>query len=152
MLCKCYFDPVSFEKQNSAGYLANHMARLFAKGLQQRIAPLGIVTGQFPILLELWEKDGTTQRELLAKLDVEQATLANTLTRMERNGLISRTRHPADARSQQIWLTSQAKQARGAAHQAAKAQNALALSGLSDTERTEFLEYMRRVIDAMRMD
>ena len=143
---------MSFDKENSAGYLANHMARLFAKGLQQRIAPLGIVTGQFPILLELWERDGTTQRELLARLDIEQATLANTLTRMERNGLINRTRHPADARSQQIWLTSEAKQARSAAHQAARAQNDQALSGLSDTERTEFLDYMRRIIGAMRPD
>ena len=146
------FSTVSFDKESSAGYLTNHMARLFAKGLQQRIAPLGIVTGQFPILLELWERDGSTQRELLANLDIEQATLANTLTRMERNGLITRTRHPADARSQQIWLTAQAKQARIAAYQAADAQNAHALSKLSDKECAEFLEYMRRVIGAMRED
>lgn len=143
---------MTLEKENSAGYLANHMARLFAKGLQQRIAPLGIVTGQFPILLELWETDGPTQSELLAKLDVEQATLANTLTRMERNGLIKRTRHPVDARSQQIWLTSKAKDIRGKAHQAAREQNAQSLSGLSDKERAEFLDYMRRVIGAMRPD
>lgn len=143
---------MAFEKETSAGYLANHMARLFAKGLQQRIAPLGIVTGQFPILLELWEKDGTTQSELLAKLDVEQATLANTLTRMERNGLIRRTRHPADARSQQIWLTSKAKDISNDAYQAAQDQNAQALSGLSQKERAEFLDYMSRVIGAMRQD
>ncbi len=143
---------MAFEKENSAGYLANHMARLFAKGLQQRIAPLGIVTGQFPILLELWEKDGITQRELLAKLDIEQATLANTLTRMERHGLIRRTKHPADARSQQIWLTPQAKDISNSAYQAAIEQNARALSGLSEKERDEFLGYMRRVIAAMQPD
>lgn len=141
-----------FNKENSAGYLANHMARLFAKGLQQRIVPLGIVTGQFPILLELWESDGTTQSELLAKLDIEQATLANTLTRMERNGLIKRTRHPADARSQQIWLTPKAKDISNDAYQAAQDQNAQALSGLSKKERAEFLDFMNRVIGAMRQD
>ena len=143
---------MTFEKEKSAGYLTNHMARLFAKGLQQRIAPLGIVTGQFPILLELWETDGPTQSELLAKLDIEQATLANTLTRMERNGLIKRTRHPVDARSQQIWLTPKTRDIRDEAHQAAKDQNAESLSDLSDAEQLEFLDYMRRVIGAMRPD
>lgn len=139
-----------FEKQNSAGYLANLMARLFAKGLQEQIASLGIVTGQFPMLLELWERDGVTQRELLSRLDVEQATLANTLTRMERDGLITRTRHPTDARAQQIWLTPQAKAARDRAYEAAMTQNALALSDLSEKEQVQFVNYMRRVINAMQ--
>jgi DNA-binding MarR family transcriptional regulator len=141
---------MSFEKEMSAGFLANHMARLFAKGLQDRIAPLGIVTGQFPILLELWEQDGITQRELLAKLDIEQATLANTLTRMERDGLIRRTRHPSDARAQQIWLTEKSKSVQNRAYQAAAAQNADALSGLSPEEVRQFLDLMQRAIKAMR--
>ena len=142
--------PMTFEKENSAGFVVNHMARLFVKGLQERIAPLGIVTGQFPILLELWEKDGFTQRELLEKLDIEQATLANTLTRMERDGLISRTKHPLDARAQQIWLTDRAMEVRTKAYEAAEAQNAQALSDLSEKERVMFLSLMRRVIGAMR--
>ncbi len=139
-----------FDKKSSAGYLTNHMARLFAAGLQQRIAPLGIVTGQFPALLELWERDGITQKELVAKLDIEQATLANTLTRMERDGLIRRTRHPSDARAQQIWLTAKALEIRDHAYAAAQEQNALALSNLKPEEQTQFLEIMNRVIDTMR--
>lgn len=141
---------MAFEKENSAGFLTNHMARLFAKGLQDRIASLGIVTGQFPILLELWEKDGVTQRDLLAKLDIEQATVANTLTRMERDGLVKRTRHPTDARAQQIWLTPKAKAVRNDAYAAAAAQNEVALSTLSKAEQDQFLDLMRRVIAAMR--
>lgn len=141
---------MAFEKEDSAGYLTNHMARLFAKGLQDRIAPLGIVIGQFPILLGLWEQDGITQRELLAKLDIEQATLANTLARMERDGLIKRTRHPSDARAQTISLTKRALDIRDKAYGAAEEQNALAVSALSAEERTQFLDYMRRVIGAMR--
>ncbi|USG62570.1 MarR family transcriptional regulator [Sneathiella marina] len=141
---------MAFEKNISAGYLANHMARLFAKGLQERITPLGIVTGQFPMLLELWEQDGISQRELLSKLDVEQATLANTLTRMERDGLIKRTKHPSDARAQQIWLTDKARAVREQSYAAASAQNAEAMSALSSTEQTQFIDFMHRVIGAMR--
>ena len=140
-----------FEKEKSAGYLANHMARLFAQGLHERIAPLGIVPGQFPALLALWEKDGITQKELVARLDIEQATMANTLTRMERDGLIRRTRHPSDARAQQIWLTARAKRIRDNAYEAANAVNAQALAELSAQERDIFINCMSRVIAALQM-
>jgi DNA-binding MarR family transcriptional regulator len=141
---------MEFEKNNSAGFLTNQMARLFAKGLQDRITPLGIVTGQFPMLLELWENDGVTQRELLSKLDIEQATLANTLTRMERDGLIKRTKHPLDARAQQIWLTEKAQNIRGDAYRAAEKQNKLALSDLSETEQETLMKLMSQVIKTMK--
>lgn len=141
-----------FEKTKSAGYLANHMARLFAQALHEQIAPLGIVPGQFPALLALWERDGVSQKELLALLDIEQATMANTLTRMERDGLIRRTKHPSDARAQQIWLTAKAKAIRDQAHEAANEVNARALSGLSDEEHENFIDYMGRIIDAMQDD
>ncbi|MEM7319521.1 MAG: MarR family winged helix-turn-helix transcriptional regulator [Pseudomonadota bacterium] len=126
------------------------MARLFAKGLQDRIAPLGIVIGQFPILLELWQKDGVSQRDLLKNLDIEQATLANTLNRMERDGLIIRKRNPSDARVQQIWLTAKARDIQVRAYQAANDQNQAALKALSEAERTQLMIIMRKVISQMR--
>ncbi len=143
---------MAFDKEKSAGFLINHIARLFAKELQHRIQPLGIVTGQFPILLELWEGDGLTQRELLEKLDIEQATLANTLTRMQRDGLIKRTKHPTDARAQLIWLTDEASKIKDEAYQSAAQINMEALSVLSKKDQALFMEFMRRVIAGMRSD
>ena len=40
---------------------------------------------------------------------MEQATIANTLARMERDGLIERRVHPRDKRAQQIFLTDKAR-------------------------------------------
>lgn len=137
---------------SSAGYLVNHMARLFAEGLRKRIAPLGIVPGQFPALLALWERDGLTQKELLKLVAIEQATLANTLTRMERDGLIIRKEHPADARARTIHLTEQAKSIRDAAYQAANETNEDALGTLSRTERQAFLDYMHRTIHQLQSE
>lgn len=141
---------MAFKKENSAGYLANHMARLFALGLQSRLKPLGLAPGQFMALLVLWEKDGLTQKELIARLDVEQATMANTLTRMERDGLISRRPHPQDGRAQSILLTQKARQIEQQAKAHALAQNKLALSALSVDERTQFLQTMAKVADTMK--
>ena len=141
---------MTFEKSQSAGYLANHMARLFAKGLQDRITPLGITTGQFPILLTLWEADGIPQKKLVAKLGLEQATVANTLNRMERDKLIHRTKDTNDGRTQLIWLTDRTKALQPDAYSAAHDQNAVALSGMSAEEQAQFLALMTKAIQAMQ--
>ena len=141
---------MEFDRMNSAGYLVNNLARLLVEVLRKRIAPLGIVPGQFPTLLALWEKDGLTQKELLALVDIEQATLANTLTRMERDGLIIRKEHPADARARTIHLTEQGHSIRDEAYKTAMQINKEVLADLSDEETQEFLDYMRRVIGRMK--
>ncbi len=141
---------MAFEKLHSAGYLANHMARLFARELQARIKPMGLSTGVFPALLELWEEDALTQKDLVERLDIEQATMANTLARMERDGLITRQRDPADARVQRIWLTDTARTLHAPATEAALATNALALAGLSSAETAQFLSLMRRTIATLQ--
>jgi len=140
---------MAFVRHESAGYLINQLARLFARNLQEKIKPLGLTTGTFPALLVLWEGDGLTQRTLTEQLDIEQPTMANTLSRMERDGLIVRKKDAADARSQRIYLTDHARALQKDALEAALAVNLQALSGLSDTDRKAFIRVMRRLIDHM---
>ncbi|MEY6433643.1 MarR family transcriptional regulator [Thioalkalicoccus limnaeus] len=135
-----------FSKDDSAGFLVNHLARLFARDLQARIKPLGLSTGTFPALLVLWEGDGLTQRELIDRLDVEQPTMTHTLARMERDGLIRRDQDPADGRVRRIWLTESARALEAPATAAAAQVNTSALEQLSPEERAAFLALIRKVI------
>ncbi|MAE88611.1 MAG: MarR family transcriptional regulator [Pelagibaca sp.] len=139
-----------FDKSRSAGYLANHQARLFAQALAERINPMGLAPAQFQCLLELWREDGLTQRDLVQRLDVEQATMANTLKRMERDGLIERRAHAGDARARTIHLTERARDLQEPAQAEAQAVNARATAEMSDEERTAFLDLMTRAVDALR--
>ena len=141
---------MDFKKAESAGYLANHMARLFANALHERIRPLGLAPAQFMTLLELWEEDGRTQKDLVRRLDIEQATMANTLKRMERDGLIIRQENPKDRRAQLIRLTDKARSLQDDATAAANEVNGIALSGLSEEERRAFIKTMTRVIGALQ--
>ena len=140
---------MDFKKEKSAGYLANHMARLFANALHERIRPLGLAPAQFMTLLELWEGDGLTQKDLVQRLDVEQATMANTLNRMERDGLIEREENPKDRRARVIRLTDKARGLEADAKATANEVNGIALSGLSEDERRVFVKTMTRVIGAL---
>ena len=139
-----------FDKSRSAGYFANHQARLFAQALAERINPMGLAPAQFQCLLELWREDGLTQRDLVQRLDVEQATMANTLKRMERDGLIERRAHAGDARARTIHLTERARDLQEPAQAEAQAVNARATAEMSDEERTAFLDLMTRAVDALR--
>lgn len=138
---------MTFTKNQSAGYLINHVARIFSRGLTARIKPLGLTTGTFPTLLELWETDGLTQKQLVERLDIEQATIANTLARMERDGLILRAKDASDGRMQRVWLTERARGLRGPAIAAAIAENATELAGLSADERAQFIALMQKIIE-----
>lgn len=141
---------MDFAKDQSPGYLVNHVARIFARGLTARIKPLGLTTGTFPALLELWESDGMTQKQLVEKLDIEQATMANTLVRMERDGLIVRKKDASDGRMQRIWLTTRARALHGPATKAALAENTETLASLSEDEQRQFTALMQKVIAASR--
>ncbi|NTF30477.1 MarR family winged helix-turn-helix transcriptional regulator [Rhizobium skierniewicense] len=137
-----------FSRNDSATYLAAQLAKSFSKALNRRAVVLGFSPGQFPVLLELWNEDGLTQRQLLDRVDVEQATLANTLARMERDGLIHRKRHSRDRRAQIIELTEKGRELEVQA--IAASQDDTMLAGLLKFERHLLLEYMGRTIDAAR--
>lgn len=141
---------MTFDHNASAGYLVHHLARLFFEELRKRIEPLGIVPGQFPALLALWQKDGQTQKELIEKLDIEQATMANTLNRMERDGLIRRKDHPTDGRAKIICLTEKAVAVRNEAYAAASSVNEMALADLSPEEQELFIGFVQRILHTLK--
>ncbi len=141
---------MSHFKDQSSGYLVNHLARLMEQALAEAIGPLGLSPGQFPTLLALWERDGRTQAELVREVDVEQATLALTLKRMERDGLIQRKPNPDDSRSRLIYLTPHAKALEERALALAAGVNDQALADLDDKEVPHLLSLAARMIQTLR--
>ena len=63
---------------------------------------------QLPVFFALADGKPQPQRELVRLAAVEQSTMAKTLARMERDGLIQRTPDPNDRRSALISLSSSA--------------------------------------------
>ncbi|MCJ8149218.1 MULTISPECIES: MarR family winged helix-turn-helix transcriptional regulator [Shinella] len=143
---------MDFDRTASAAYLANLLAKAASRALQARADGAGFAPGQLPVLLELWNGDGLTQRELLDRLDIEQATMANTLARMQRDGLISRRRHPSDRRAQLVFLTQRGKALRDTAMTAASQTEDALFQGFRRFERELLLEYMRMLLANLGRD
>lgn len=141
---------MSFRRAESAGYLVNHAARLFAKALQEEIGRHGVWPGYFPVLLVLWENDGRTQAEIARLVDVQQPTLANTLRRMRRDGLIRRVPDPTDRRAERIHMTPRARGLEEPLTRSARRVNEQALRGLGRVGRSALLGYLRHTIVNLR--
>ena len=84
---------------STPGHLISLAARGFARLSESRLKPLGFGVGQLPVLVALQNGKASTQRDLARFAKVEQPPMAQTLARMERDGLIERTRDPTDGRS-----------------------------------------------------
>lgn len=94
-----------FSRVESLGYKFYRLAQLFAHALDERLVDYGVSVAQFRLLLVLWEREQLTQAEIAHYLGIEQPTVASTLKRMKRDGLITTAVHPSDGRRMRILLT-----------------------------------------------
>ena len=133
-------------REESLGYQVNHLARLLAQALAARIAPYGVVPGQFAQLLVLFEEDGLTQRELCDRVRIEQATMAKTLQRMQRDGLVRCDPDPDDRRRIRVYLTDQTRAIQHDLVATARSVNSSAADGLTDAELVTYLKLTARLI------
>lgn len=138
-------------RQTSLGYQANHLGRLLAHALRDQIEPLGVSPGQFAQLLALYESDGLTQAELCARVQIEQPTMAGTLARMERGGLVERVRDLGDRRRTLVTLTPRARQLEDELLDRAVAVNTIATRGLAEHEVAAFMSTMARIIENLEV-
>ncbi|MGQ9365165.1 MarR family winged helix-turn-helix transcriptional regulator [Azospirillum sp. ST 5-10] len=143
---------MTLRRSESFGYLVSFLSRLLARALERRVQPLGLHSGQLPALLCLWEREGVSQAELCRLVQVEQPTMANTLNRMERHGLIRREADPADRRRALIFLTERARALEERVVAEAAAVNAVAAGSLSEAERAQLRGLLGRLIANLERD
>lgn len=137
-------------REESLGYQINHLARLLAAALRERIEPHGVVPGQFAQLLALFEHDGVSQAELCREVQIDQSTMTHTLRRMERDGLVSRTPDPGDQRRSLIRLTPRAHELAPTLVGAAREVNALAATGVSSADLDTCMRVLTTAIDNLQ--
>lgn len=142
----------AFERATSLGYMVNHLARLFARALETRLAVHQVTRGQFPILLILWEEEGVTQSEIARRLDIEQPTVANTLRRMDRDGLVTLAPDPNNRRHVLVGLTERGRALQAPLVAEAQAVNARAAAHLTAGEHTAFLALLGKIAGALQTD
>jgi DNA-binding MarR family transcriptional regulator len=141
-----------FDREHSSGYLANWAARLFARSIDKRLKPLGLSSAYMPIFFALAGGEALSQKALADRAAVEQPTMANTLKRMERDGLIARRPDPRDARASLVSLTPLAVGKLKGVQAAGHAVNDIAMGSLSPGEREQYRKLLLKVIGSLEAE
>ncbi|MCP8882838.1 MarR family transcriptional regulator [Devosia sp. XJ19-1] len=139
---------MTLNRETSLGYLTNWAGRLLARELERHLALIGLTPACMPVLFAL-EAGEASQKVIAERASVEQATMAATLNRMERAGLITRRPNPDDGRSQLVALTTGAREKLPQVEAAARAVNTSVLEQLTPQEGEQFIALTHKVIAAL---
>lgn len=136
-------------RDESFGAMVNRAARLFARQVDRELKDIGVWSGMLPVFFALCDGQSMSQKALAEYAAIEQATMANTLTRMVREGFIERRTDPADRRSQLISLTPDAMTKAGEVRERTFGINQVVVQELDEAERVLFHALLRKVIGAL---
>ena len=127
-------DSLDFVIGESIAHIVVVTARLFDRQLAMRLRRHEVPIGQWPFLLFLWANEDLSQRDLSRLMAIEESTVTNTIDRMERDGLISRTRTPDNRRRNQLRLTDRGRSLMDMLLPEAMQVVRVAAQGMSETE------------------
>lgn len=136
---------MSADDERHIGFLISDVARLMRTAFDRRVRQLGLTRSQWLVINRLHRRPGATQSELAEMLEVEKATAGRMVDRMEKKGWVVRRPDAADRRVNRLHLTADADLIQVQLAQIADRTVDDALALLSDREREQFSDAMRRV-------
>lgn len=107
--------------------------RYFAIVFRQ-ITKFGIHPGQIPVLMLLVKKEGLSQSEICREMHIKPSTVAVSMKRMEKNGLIIRRPDEKDQRIQRIYGTEKLKKMHHELHILIRNNEAFMMKGFTESE------------------
>lgn len=141
---------MAIRRIDSLGYQLGLLNRLYDRCLQDALKEYGVAPGQFAPLVMLFEEDGLTQAELCRRINVEQPTMANTLERMERDGLVKRKADSDDRRRAHVFLTARAKDIQAQVMEAARAVSNRTVGRLTASEQDDMFRLVARMVENLK--
>jgi MarR family transcriptional regulator, organic hydroperoxide resistance regulator len=144
------FDPKLTEERLAR--LVRLAARAFNRSLQMRLQTEGVSFGQWIFLRILWYNDGLSQRELSQRAHLTEPTAHSALTKLEKQGIITREKMDGNKRTLQIYLTPKGWELRDRLEPMARDVNILSLQGLTGDEVSTLRKGLLAIIRNLETD
>ncbi|MEW6642218.1 MAG: MarR family transcriptional regulator [Pseudomonadota bacterium] len=128
-----------------AVYAAGHA---FTQAYKPFLEPQGLTYPQYLVLLQLWERDDQTVKQLGEPLFLDSGTLTPLLKRMEAAGWIMRRRDSDDERVVRVTLTDKGRAFREAAREIPAAL--MCAAGLDVPTLSALRNKLKRVTGGLR--
>jgi len=134
----------AFRLATSPSHLLHRAEQLAADRFAQLVEDR-ITLRQFALLAAIAETPGLSQTDLVRATGIDRSTVGDMMSRMERNGWISRTASELDARAHAIELAPEGAQLLAAATHHARAADAAILDALSRAKKEAFLAILTKL-------
>jgi len=99
------FDPADYEIGKSLGYLLVRAKNTLSQGVEQEVSSLEMTYAQASCLMMLAKGEATTVTDLARNLNTDAGSVTRLLSRMEKRGLIARSRRDDDRRVVDLSIT-----------------------------------------------
>lgn len=126
--------------------LINHLHILHRIYIQREALSNGLFLGQLPILEYIIEHSQCTQAEVAESLQVSPPSIATSIKRMQKAGLLSKVRSEKDCRTNRITVTEKGLQTAERSRAAFDAVDAGMFAGFSAEECDVFQGFLNRQI------
>ena len=133
--------------EQSFGHWVARLYRSSENYFAKKLAKLRIGRGQHSFLLVLYRKDGISQDQLARALHINKAAVARALSKLEKKGYVERRKDNADRRNNQVYLTDKARKIKNELLSEINAWTDTLAESLSDTEREQIIELLKRMGD-----
>ena len=140
-------DAVPWDPEASPAFWINRVSRALLRRGDGRLRPLGFAMSYLPVMRALaMARRPLSQKELARAAGVEQPTMAETIARLVRDGMVQRDPNPDDKRSTGISLTRLSRARFPKARAVLIESEREAMAGLSDDERALLRDLLERVL------
>ena len=97
------------DPDSSIGFLISDVSRLMRRVYDRRVEHLGLTRSQWRVLVHLHRREGVSQTELAAILEIEKPTLGRLVDRLEDKGWVERRVDSRDQRARRLVITENAR-------------------------------------------
>jgi DNA-binding MarR family transcriptional regulator len=137
------------ERTGRLSYAIFSLARTHRAYAAKLLRDLGLYPGQEHLLMQLLDRDGQSQSELLAAVGLDHSTVSKSLKRMQDAGLVVREKSPDDRRAMRVYLTEAGQAMRGRLEEMWSTLEEASVSSLTDQQIEDFIatgESIRKTI------
>lgn len=132
-------------KYNSIGKYVSEIYRCGNKFFSKAYAKYNIGSGQFMFLRVLYDNVGLTQEDLSSILNIDKATTARALKKLEDEGYVYREKSLDDKRANIIGVTQKALDIRKEFFQVLSEWESIVTSPLTDEERDVVIKLLEKI-------
>jgi DNA-binding MarR family transcriptional regulator len=129
----------------AVGFVVSSVGYAIGRRFHQILAPLALEPREFALLRAVGAAEGKSQQAIGERLQIPPSRMVAFVDALEARGLLQRRPNPADRRARALYLTAAGRKLLGRAFVLAGELEADLCAQLSDAEREQLLELLRRV-------